>query len=229
MTRARRLLVALALAGVAVLGYAVAQTALSSPRITPRAAGAPAGSKRSSAAGSSSAPKASPAASSTAITQGFVTHSERGAVAAAVRYLSLLEEASAEAGTLAQLRAVTSSPLTAQALRAEAASAALARRISSTGRAFMGGWRLGWRVASYTPATARVAAWTMGTVESSAAVVAPYWSTTVCSLRWSADGWKVAWAQTSAGPTPPADGTDRAAVVSFVRAATAFHSFTDAP
>ncbi|MGH2870056.1 MAG: hypothetical protein ACRDNK_21110 [Solirubrobacteraceae bacterium] len=144
-------------------------------------------------------------------------------------YLQLIDKGSVAAGTSAHIRAVTSPPLTAQALHAEAASAALARRISATGRAFTGGWRLGWQITSYTPTSARVAVWTMGMVESSAAVVPPYWSTTVCSLRWSAGGWKVSWAQTGAGPTPPSDGTDRAAVASFVRTATPFHRFTDAP
>lgn len=227
MTRARPLLIGLALAGVALLGYVVAQTALSSPRSTPRMA-AVAGSKPSMAAGRSSR-TTSTATSSTATTQGFVAHSGRGAVAAAVSYLRLLDQASVAAATLAQLRAVTWPPLTAQALRAEAASAALARKISTSGRAFVGGWRLGWQITSYTPTSAGVAVWTMGLLESSAAVLAPYWSTTTFTLHWSAGRWRVSSAKTGAGPTPPSDGIDRAAVASFVSSATAFHSFSDAP
>lgn len=150
-------------------------------------------------------------------------------MAAAASYLRLLDQASVAAGTLARLRALTLAPLTAQALRAEAASAALARRISFTGRAFLGGWRLGWQVASYTPATARVAVWTMGMVESAREVVAPDWSTTVCTLRWSAGAWKVSSARASAGPTPPSDGTEPAAVTAFARSASVFHRFDDAP
>ena len=150
-------------------------------------------------------------------------------MAAAASYLRLLDQASIAPGTLARLRALTLAPLTAQALAAEAASAALARRISFTGRAFIGGWRLGWQVASYTPTTARVAVWTMGMVERAGEVVAPDWSTTACTLRWSAGGWKVSAAQTGSGPTPPSDGTDPAAVTAFVHSASVFHPFTDAP
>lgn len=229
MTRTRRLLIGLALVAVALLGYAVAQGVLLSPASAPRAAGAPPRLGSSSAAGHSPHSIASTGAPSAASTRGGFAHSERGAVAAAASYLRLLDEGSVAAGTLARLRAMTSPPLTAQALAAEAASAALARRISFTGRAFFGGWRLGWRLDSYTSSTARAAVWTMGMVESAGEVVAPDWSTTVCTLRWSRGVWKVFAAQTSSGPTPPSDGTDRAAVLSFVRSASTFHSFADAP
>jgi len=229
MTPTRRLLVSAALVAVAVLGYVVAQTVLSSRGSPPRPAGARAGLQSPAAAGSSPRLTASRGAPSAASPLGVFAHSEPGAVAAAADYLQLLDQASIAPDTLARLRTLTLAPLTAQALAAEAASAALAQRISFTGRAFLGGWRLGWQVASYTPTTARVAVWTMGMVERAGEVVAPDWTTTVCTLRWSAGAWKVSSARASAGPTPPSDGTDPAAVTAFARSASVFHRFADAP
>jgi hypothetical protein len=155
--------------------------------------------------------------------------SPQAAVAVAARYLEVLDEASRSRATSSQLRALTLPPLTQQALRVEAVSAALKQRLSDPGAAFVRGWRLGWRVISFTPRHARIGLWAMGTVQSSQEVLPPNYSTTLCALRLTGGGWRVFAAATKPGPTPPADGSDHRAVISFVRQANRFQPFSDAP
>ena len=199
-----RLLIALVVAAAA--GYAVVRAALDGgPPARPAMGAAPA-----------------PASSSVGAT---ADRSPGGAVAAASNYLQLLDEASPTAD--ASLRAVTLPPLTAQATQAEAAAVALTRRLSPA--AFVRGWRLGWRVDSYQSTSATVALWAVGVVAGPTEVVAPDWSTTVCTLRWSGRRWRLSAARTVPGPTPPTGGADPSAVATFARAAFALHPFQDAP
>jgi hypothetical protein len=151
------------------------------------------------------------------------------AVVAADGYLRALDPATTEGSSLVTLRAITLPRLTSQALRARAAAVTVAREASASGAGFMRGWQLGWRVISYTPPVARVAIWTMGLAAAPNEVVAPDWSTTLCTLRRVGRAWRVQEAATSPGPTPPSDGSDRAAVAAFARAAATFNSFNDAP
>lgn len=153
----------------------------------------------------------------------------RGAVATAATYLELLDRTSIMPGTGARLDAITLSPLTAQALAAAAAGGELLVRLARWGPAFVRGWRLGYSVESYSPALARVAIWAMGIVQSAREVLAPQYSTTMCTLRWVDGGWRVAAARTVAGPTPRLDGSDPAAVAAFARSADRFHAFGDSP
>ena len=203
MTRPR-LLIALVLAAAA--GYAVVQAALGTSRPAPSAKGA----------------ATTPASSSVGAR---ADRSPSGAVAAASNYLQLLDRASPAAS--ASLRAATLPPLTGPALQAEAAASELKRKLTSG--AFVRGWRLGWRVDSYTPSSATVAIWTVGVVAGATEVVAPDWSMTVCTLRWSGARWRVSAAHNVPGPTPPSAGADPAAVSTFARAALAFHPYENAP
>lgn len=160
---------------------------------------------------------------------GVLDDSERGAAGAAAHYLQLLDEASVATTTEHAVRSATLPPLRSEALSAEAASAALKRRLLAKAPAIIMGWRLGWRALSYTPTTAVIAVWSMGVVESRPVVVASSYSTTVCSLRWTPTGWVVLAASTRPGPTPPPDGSDPAAVAAFIASAARFRPFGDAP
>lgn len=230
MTRARRLVAVGALTGVALIGYLVGEAILSGHQSTPPAAHPAPHRATSSTARVPRRSAVSRTAGSVEVTPGvLVARSERGAAAAAASYLQLLEPTAPSAGVVARLRALTVAPLTGEALHAQEVSGALARRLSLAGPAFVRGWQVGWRVDSYSTTSARVAVWTMGLVEAASEVLAPYWSTSVCTLAWSHGSWRVSEARTTPGPTPPPDGIDRAAVASFVRSATVFQAFSDAP
>ena len=225
MSRPRRLAVAGAFGAVAVLSYGVVSS------VIPRPASRP----------------APPVATRPVLLAGGVreehprllalqgyptdtdTRSEAGAVRSAVDYLELLDQAPSLSGVVSQLRAMTRPPLTEKVLRAEAVALTLTDALGAGGAGFTRGWRLGWRVTTYTQTTAQIAVWSMGIVESPAEIVAPDWSTTVCVLRWSPSGWKVAASHSSPGPAPPSPGASQAAVASFVRSADGFHAFADAP
>jgi hypothetical protein len=151
--------------------------------------------------------------------------STEGAVAVASLFLQLLDDASISAD--AQLRELTVPPLTAQALRGEAAATSFKRRFGS--RAFIHGWPLGWRVVSSRPAAATIAVWTVGFVAGAQLMAPPYWSTTTCELRVIDGRWRVVGANTAPGPTPPPATTDLAAGAQFAQAANRFHVFGYAP
>lgn len=225
MNSARRLLFGGLLVLVAFFGYLAAHAALKDGRASGGGAMEHSGQRAHRDRG---LPSVVPVAPSTVVPLG-VSDSERGAVAAAARYLQLLDQASTVATTETAVRAVTVPPLQREALTAEAGGAAVKRRLLAEGPAFIMGWRLGWRTLSYTPTTARIEVWAMGLVESQREVVAPSYSTTVCSLRWTSTGWAVFAATTRPGPTPPPDGSDPAAVASFVSSAAGFRPFGDAP
>jgi hypothetical protein len=151
--------------------------------------------------------------------------STTGAVAAATRFLQLLDDSTT--GADPALRALTLPPLTAQALRGEATATAFKRRLGPG--VFIHGWRLGWAVDSSPPGTATVAIWTVGVVAGTRVISPPVWSTTTCRMRVVDGEWRVAAANTVPGPTPPASRTDWAAAALFAPAADRFHVFGDAP
>jgi hypothetical protein len=155
--------------------------------------------------------------------------SQLAAVATAASYLHALDPAPASAVRQSRLRDLTAARFTAEALRAQASAAALAEQLSRRGPTFMRGWLLGYRVRSYTPARTRVAVWTVGLVASAAEVVAPQWSTTVCTLIWSRGSWRVSGARVTGGPTPPTDAAGAAAATAFARSADRYQSLSDAP
>ncbi len=213
----RRSLIAGAIAVAAVVGYALAQLAFGATH------GAPATTQpRTQPAYRQSPrpPQASPPQSA---------RSRLAAVAAAASYLHALDPAPPSAARQARLRDLTAAPFTAEALRAQASGAALAEQLWRRGPTFMRGWLLGYRLVSYTRARARVAIWTVGLVASAAEVVAPQWSTTVCTLAWSDGSWRVSGAQVTSGPTPASDSTDPAAAAEFARTAAPYQAFSDAP
>lgn len=160
---------------------------------------------------------------------GVRTDTESGAATAAAHYLELLDDASPSGTTSQELRALTLPPLTQEAIRGESLGAAIKQRLNRAGRAFVAGWRLGWRAVSYAPAAAHIAVWAMGMVQSRGEVVAAQYSTTFCWLRWTDGRWKVFAARTVDGPSPAIDGSDPSVVVAFVREANRFRPFTDAP
>lgn len=221
-----------ALAATAILGFAAVRIALGGGSTRVPAAAITTGAPAPSPAPVALEPGSLAGATRTVggIPEGFA-HSRRGAAAAAANYLAALEQAlpAGAASWSSAVRALTVAPLTAQALDARGASTAIAARIAaSAGPAFIRGWRLGYRIDSYTPSRARVAVWTVGLVASVAQVVPAEYSSTECTLRWLSGDWKVARARTTPGPTPPADASDAAAVEAFARAALAFRSYGDA-
>jgi hypothetical protein len=211
MTRTPRVRGVAALAITALAGYLIAATVLSS-RSRVR-----------------SAPRSAPAVLRVLTGPPAPRAAEVGAVAVAAAYLRALEPESTGGSPRVAVSEITSPPLTAQAVRAHSAAAALTERISAGGTGFARGWQLGWRLLSANYSRARVAIWAMGIVAAPSAMLAPDWSTTVCTLRWADGGWRVQAASTIAGPTPPVDGSDRPAVVAFARAAQRFEEFTSAP
>lgn len=219
MTARSRLLFALVLALAALLSYGVAEALIGQGPSAPKET-SPGQSWTTAGTQHPSVPATSVQASG---------DSPHGAVAVAARYLAVLDEASLTPATSAALRALTLPPLTEQALRVEAVSAAVKERLSDPGLAFIRGWRLGSRVAFFSARLARVAVWAMGIVQSPEEVLSADYSTTLCSLRWTATGWRVFGAATKPGPTPPIDGTDHSAVASFAREASRFQPFSDAP
>ena len=209
--RRARLLIAVVLAGVA--GYLAVQAALGGSRVADR------GRRGESAAAPTDLSLPPPAA---ATGDG---RSALGAVAAASRYLRLLDQAAPAA--ISSLRALTLEPLRTRAAAAEATAIALERGL--TAPAFTRGWRLGWRVMSSSHTSATVAIWTVGVLDSPREMVSPGWSTTVCSLRWWGGRWMLTSARTVPGPTPPSNPSDPVLVARFARAAAALHPFDDAP
>jgi hypothetical protein len=214
------------LAVAAVAGYGVV-SALVGGAPTSRTSGAPArpsvNAKESS--GSPRALRRQMRLSTTALVS---QRSASGAVAAASSYLALVDDIPPTSLAPERLRFLTTPPVTTEALHAQAAAAALAHQLGSQRPAFIRGWRLGWRIDSYRSDEARIALWTVGMVYSAREVLAPYWSTTVCAVAWFGDRWRISAAQTTAGPTPPMDGSDPVAVAAFARAASNFHSFGNA-
>lgn len=164
------------------------------------------------------------------IPSGFAD-TERGAVAAAGSYLTVLARAiSPTAGWswTQAIRTLTVEPLTARALAAAKTNQATRQRLALAGRSFVGSWLLGYRVSSYARARARVAVWNMGLLASPADVVAPYYSTATCTLQWIDGDWKIASVETSAGPTPPSTpGPGQTAA--FINSAGRFIPYRDAP
>jgi hypothetical protein len=151
--------------------------------------------------------------------------SDRSAVvASATRYLQLLDDPSPQAAR--SLAALTVSPLQPIALRAQAARASLEHNLATY--TFVGGWRLGWRIDELTSGYARVAIWTVGLVAGPREVMAPYWSTTLCTLRRLGSHWRVSAARTVPGPTPPSAAAPASVAEAFARAAASFHRFDDA-
>jgi hypothetical protein len=167
-----------------------------------------------------------------AIPVGFA-HSQRGAVAAAGNYLTVLSRALSPAARSSwpqAVRVLTVAPLRARALQGAAASASIARRLARSGSSFyLGSWLLGYRVAAYSPSRARVALWNFGVMSSAFGVVPPDYSTTTCVLRWAGGDWKLSDARVSAGPTPPSAATTRVRALEFAAAARRFTPYRDVP
>ncbi|MDQ6811058.1 MAG: hypothetical protein M3Z95_04055, partial [Actinomycetota bacterium] len=155
------------------------------------------------------------------IPSGFA-ESEPGAVAAAASYLRRTEAAVLDgSGALSVvIRALTVEPLRSQALAAQPASR-LFSRARAAGPWFARGYRLGYRLDSYSPSAAQVAVWTFGL----AAGVIPTltdWSTTTLQLRFTAGDWKVSQASTAPGPIPPPANASPQSDAAFARAAQTF-------
>jgi hypothetical protein len=160
--------------------------------------------------------------------------SERGAVAAAGNYLTMLSRALTPGAAFSwerAVRALTVAPLTARALSGSAASATMARRLARSGSSFyLGSWLVGYRVLAYSRSRARVALWSVGVLASAVGVVPPEFSTTTCELRWVDGDWKVSGARVSEGPTPPSTAaSDASPAVAFALAARRFSSYSDVP
>lgn len=220
MTPIRRIALAAAVGAAALLGFLAVQLVADPGSASRSGSAAIQGMEHSTAEGrSADATSEAPAGGRT----------PQGAAARAAAYLRLLDAASTTQAVTSQLRQATGAELTGQALAAESASTALERRIAGSGPAFVRGWRLGYRVDSYSPRFARISVWSMGMVQSRLEVLPPQFSTTVCTLRWEGDGWLVLAARTNAGPTPAPDGSNPSAVSAFVRAADTFEAFPDAP
>jgi len=220
MSRLRLLSIGAAL-GAALLGYGLVHLALGS-------ANAP--SAQTTAPGTVTVP--TPALSTLVIRAAKpdpATGSRQAAVLAAVSYLRALEPASATPARRSRVRALTVGPLTELALRAQAAGAAVWRKLSAHGPAVARGWALGYRVGAYDVARARVTIWTVGLVASAIETVAPTWSETTCSLVRRDGAWRVAAARTTPGPTPPIATTSPRAVAGFARAAQTLQALGDAP
>lgn len=177
-------------------------------------------------------PGPGPAGVAGAIPVGFA-HSERGAVAAAGNYLTVLSRALSPGASWSwaeAVRVLTTTPLTARALGGAHGSATIARRLARSGAwLYMGSWLLGYRTQAYSPSRAQVALWNFGAVSSSLGVVAPDYSTTTCVLRWVGGDWKVSGARVSAGPTPPSAATTEARGLAFASAARRFTPYRDVP
>jgi len=220
MSAARRVGWAAALAGAAALGYLAVQALTT----TGSQGAAPSTRLRDAQHWADHSQTVQPAGAIAA-----TDHTPQAAIASAAAYLRLLDSASETPATISELRELTATGFSGQALEAESQSATIARRIAQSGTSFARGWRLGYRLDSYDPASARVSVWSMGTVQSRLEVLAPDFSTTLCTLRWDGQRWRVVAARVTQGPTPPLDGSDPVAVRRFVRAASAFQSFPDAP
>jgi hypothetical protein len=219
MSSGRRLLYALALVLVALVSYSVVAA------VTGRG-----GSGSDQTAPRRSLPRSAAAARFAQATPAReADDSPQGAASAAALYLQVLDDASSSRAISRQLRALSLPPLTAKAVRVEAASAALKAKLSDQGPSFVQGWRLGWRVFSFNPRVARIAVWAMGMVQGPREVLAPDYSTTLCTLRWTGGRWRVFAAATNPGPVPPIDGSNHSAVALFVREANRFRPLTDAP
>ena len=160
--------------------------------------------------------------------------SERGAVAAAGNYLTVLSRALTPGAAFwweRAVRALTIAPLTAHALSGSAASATIARRLQRSGSSFyLGSWLVGYRLLAYARSRARVALWSVGVLSSAVGVLPPEFSTTTCELRWAGGDWKVSGARVSDGPTPPSSLASGAApAVAFALAARRFSPYRDVP
>lgn len=167
------------------------------------------------------------------ITVGFA-RSERGAVAAAGNYLTVLSRAAAPGASWSwaqAIHALTVAPLSARAVAGSAQSAQVAARLAAAGSSlYLGSWLLGYRVWSYSPDRSRVAVWNVGVMTSTIGVVPPTYSTTTCTLRWIDGDWKISDARVNPGPTPPSSASiTQAQATTFTAAAGQFHSYRDVP
>jgi len=155
-----------------------------------------------------------------------------GAVAAAVNYLNVLERALIPGArwTWSQaIRTLTTRPLEARALAGQAASDRIKAQLAHPSPSYLGSWPLGYWLLSFTRARARVAIWTVGAMASPSGSVPATFSTTTCRLVWTGGDWKIADAEATAGPTPPAAGASVTQVLGFVGDARAFTGFGDVP
>jgi hypothetical protein len=240
VSRVRAVLLAVA---AVLLGYLLAHTLAGGGRHTDRTSSAAARARARADTSVGIAPRTATARTSTpgpgpwrvlgGVPLGFA-RSERGAVAAAGNYLTVLSRALTPGAAFwweRAVRALTLAPLTARALSGSAASATIARRLQRSGSSFyLGSWLLGYRVLAYSRSRARVALWSVGMLASAAGVVPPAFSTTTCELRWASGDWKVSGARVSDGPTPPSSAASGAApVAAFAVAARRFSPYSDVP
>ena len=102
--------------------------------------------------------------------------SERGAVAAAGSYLTVLAQTVSPRAPWTwthAIRALTVAPFRTRALAAGGASETIKDKLAQASTAFVGSWLLGYRVIVYARARAEVAVWNVGLLASPSSVVAP--------------------------------------------------------
>jgi hypothetical protein len=234
------------LAAVAVtVGYLVAHALLAAGshggrtppavRTSDRASAAPSGGSGDSRPSPDHQPGmwAGPSRAVGRVPVGF-SRSERGAVAAAGNYVTVLSRALTPGAPFSwaqAIRALTVVPLTSRALSGSAAGARIADRFAQSRSSFyLRSWLLGYQIQSYFPTRARVALWNVGVVTSALGVVPPDFSTTTCQLRWIGGDWKVSEVRVSEGPTPPSSPAGSAAqALAFAAAARRFATYTNVP
>ena len=157
-----------------------------------------------------------------------------GAVHSATRYLSQLSEAAVANGHVARqiVNAVTTGSLRAELERSLPATAtAIEKRLrGSRSATVFEGWPLGFRVESFEPSRATVAIWHLDVGASSAlGLMTTQYTTTTYELRWIENSWRIAAAESVAGPTPPPPSAPSAEVDEFARETRALARYTYGP
>jgi hypothetical protein len=106
----------------------------------------------------------------------------------------------------------------------------LATRLGEHGTpAFLTGWPLGYRMLALRGGWARIAIWHLDVAASATlGLASAQYRTTTYTLRWTRAGWRVAAAQSAAGPTPPSSAS-ASALDAFARAASSFDRYRYAP
>jgi hypothetical protein len=161
-------------------------------------------------------------------------HSGIGAVHSATRYLSELSEAAVANDHVARqiVNAITTGSLRATLERSLPATAtAIEERLrGSRSATVFDGWPLGFRVESFDSSRAMVAIWHLDVGASSAlGLMTTQYTTTTYELRWIERSWRIAAAESVAGPTPPPASAPAAEVDEFARETRPLARYTYGP
>jgi hypothetical protein len=168
--------------------------------------------------------------------------SQRGAVAAAANYASVLSSAMIldQAKRRAAIQAISAPEALAGQQRAFDRAVALLSKGLGVGQAgakdgtvLLRAVPVGWRLEAYTADRAKVAIWVtsvIGALSGPQGVpVREAWGTTTVELRWVGGDWKLLKTTTTDGPVPIADTATPTAASQLIPEARAFKEFTYAP